>query len=73
MLRALSHRNFRLYLFGLVISLIGTYMQQVAEGWLVYRLSNSALALGLVGVRVETSKHDVACPQPHVLRYQRRQ
>ncbi len=46
--RALASREFRLYLFGLVASLAGTYMQQVAEGWLVYRLTNSALALGLV-------------------------
>jgi predicted MFS family arabinose efflux permease len=47
--RALRNRNFRLYLFGLVISQIGTYMQLVTEGWLVYRLTNSAFALGLVG------------------------
>lgn len=47
--RALAYREFRLYTFGLVASQIGTYMQQVAEGWLVYRLTNSALALGLVG------------------------
>ncbi|MCL4488230.1 MAG: MFS transporter [Chloroflexi bacterium] len=47
--RALQYREFRLYLFGLVASFVGTYMQQVAEGWLVYRITNSAFALGLVG------------------------
>ncbi len=49
MLRALKHRNFRLFFFGQGISLIGTWMQQVAMIWLVYRLSDSAFLLGLVG------------------------
>ena len=49
MLRALQHRNFRLFFFGQGLSLIGTWMQQVATIWLVYRLSNSAFLLGLVG------------------------
>lgn len=47
--RALAHRNFRLFLLGQSISLIGTWMQQVAMTWLVYRLTNSALLLGLLG------------------------
>jgi MFS family permease len=47
--RALAHRNFRLFFFGQGVSLIGTWMQQVAMIWLVYRLSNSAFLLGLVG------------------------
>lgn len=47
--RALRHRNFRLFTLGQSISLIGTWMQQVAIGWLVYRLTNSAFLLGLVG------------------------
>ena len=47
--RALAHRNFRLFFFGQGISLIGTWMQQVALLWLAYRLSHSALFLGLVG------------------------
>jgi MFS family permease len=47
--RALKHRNFRLFFFGQGISLIGTWMQQVAMIWLVYRLSDSAFLLGLVG------------------------
>ena len=46
---ALRHRNFRLFLGGQVVSLTGTWMQQVALGWLVYRLTRSAFLLGLVG------------------------
>jgi MFS family permease len=44
----LKHRNFRLFFCGQGISLIGTWMQQVAMIWLVYRLSHSAFLLGLV-------------------------
>jgi MFS family permease len=47
-LRALRHRNYRLFFAGQLISLIGTWMDQVAESWLVYRLSGSALLLGTV-------------------------
>ena len=46
--RALSHRNFRLFFFGQGLSLIGTWLQQVAMSWLTYRLSGSALLLGVV-------------------------
>jgi MFS family permease len=45
---ALRHRNFRLFVVGQGISLIGFWMQSVAQGWLVYRLSGSTLALGVV-------------------------
>ena len=48
-LRALRHRNFQLFFSGQLISLIGTWMQSVAQAWLVYRLSGSALLLGAVG------------------------
>jgi MFS family permease len=48
-LRSLRHRNFRLFFGGQSISLIGTWMQRIALGWLVYRLTNSAFLLGLVG------------------------
>jgi MFS family permease len=48
-LRALRHRNFRVFTAGQSISLIGTWMQQVAVGWLVYRLTQSPMMLGLVG------------------------
>ncbi len=47
--RALSHRNYRLFFGGQGISLIGTWMQQIAMSWLVYRLTDSALLLGVVG------------------------
>jgi MFS family permease len=46
---ALRHPNFRLFIGGQAISLIGTWMQRVAVGWLVYRLTGSALLLGVVG------------------------
>src|SRR5205823_4700353 len=45
---ALRHRNFRLFVAGQGVSLIGTWMQSVAQSWLVYRLSGSRFALGLV-------------------------
>src|ERR1700694_250186 len=44
--RALRHRNFRLFIFGQIISLVGTWMQNVAQSWLVYRLTHSELLLG---------------------------
>jgi MFS family permease len=49
MLRALDHRNYRLFFSGQSISLIGTWMTRIATSWLVYRLTNSALLLGVVG------------------------
>jgi MFS family permease len=48
-LRALRHRNFQLFFGGQLISLIGTWMQSVAQSWLVYRMTGSALLLGSVG------------------------
>lgn len=48
-LRALRHRNYQLFFFGQLISLTGTWMQSVAESWLIYRLTGSAVLLGLVG------------------------
>lgn len=45
---ALKYRNFRLFLSGQLISLIGNYVQTVAQAWLVYRLTGSAALLGLV-------------------------
>jgi MFS family permease len=47
--RALNHKNFRLFFGGQGISVIGTWVQQIALTWLVYRLTNSAFLLGLVG------------------------
>jgi MFS family permease len=47
-LRSLRHRNYRLFFSGQLISLVGTWMQQIAMSWLVYHLTNSALMLGLI-------------------------
>jgi MFS family permease len=49
MFRALGHRNYRLFFCGQIISLVGTWMQSIAQSWLVYRLTQSSLLLGLVG------------------------
>lgn len=46
-LRALAHRNFRFYFFGQAISVLGSWIQQVAMSWLVYRLTGSAALLGV--------------------------
>src|SRR5579885_2015295 len=46
--RALRHRNFKLFFFGQSVSLIGTWMTRLATAWLVYRLTHSALLLGVV-------------------------
>jgi MFS family permease len=48
-LRALRSRNYRLFVGGQLVSLIGTWMQSVAQSWLVYRLTGSAALLGLIG------------------------
>jgi len=48
-LRAFQYRNYRLFFAGQAVSLIGTWMQVVAVSWLVYRMTNSAFLLGLVG------------------------
>ena len=49
MFRALGHRNYRLFFAGQIVSLIGTWMQAVAQSWLIYRLTGSSLLLGLTG------------------------
>jgi MFS family permease len=53
--RALAHRNYRLFFGGQGISLIGTWMQQIAMSWLVYRLTNSVFLLGLIGFSSQIS------------------
>lgn len=45
---AFRHRNYRIFFAGQVISLIGTWLQSTAEGWLVYQLSGSSVALGFI-------------------------
>ncbi len=47
--RAMAYRNYRVFFLGQSVSLIGTWMQQIAMSWLVYRLTGSAFMLGLVG------------------------
>jgi MFS family permease len=49
MVRALAHRNYRLFFAGQGTSLVGTWITRVATSWLVYRLTGSAAALGIVG------------------------
>ncbi|MGE5190480.1 MAG: MFS transporter [Gemmatimonadota bacterium] len=46
--RALRHRNFRLWFFGQLTSLVGTWMQSIAQNWLVYQITGSAASLGVV-------------------------
>jgi len=48
-LRALNHRDFRLFFSGQLISLVGTWMQSVGQSWLVLELTNSPFKLGLIG------------------------
>lgn len=47
--RALKHRNFQLFFAGQFVSLTGTWMQTVAQSWLVYRLTGSVVLLGMIG------------------------
>ena len=49
LLKALQHRNYRLFFSGQSVSLVGTWITRVATSWLVYRLTGSELLLGLVG------------------------
>src|SRR3954454_13920379 len=46
--RALRHRNYRLFFYGQLVSLIGTWMQQTALSWLVYQITGSKFLLGVV-------------------------
>jgi MFS family permease len=47
--RSLKHRNFRLFFVGQIISLVGTWMQTIAQTWLIYQLTGSAVLLGVLG------------------------
>ena len=49
LVRAFQYRNYRLFFSGQGISLVGTWMQQIAVSWLVYRLTNSPFLLGFIG------------------------
>src|SRR5437870_6325279 len=46
--RALRHRNYQLFFWGQLVSLIGTWMQQTAMSWFVYQITNSKLLLGVI-------------------------
>ncbi|HDP54606.1 MAG TPA: hypothetical protein ENN24_02850 [Bacteroidetes bacterium] len=47
--RSLSNKNFRLFFLGQLVSLMGTWIQNIALGWLVYRVTDSAVWLGIIG------------------------
>lgn len=47
LLRPFRHRNYRIFVGGQIVSLLGTWMQQIAQAWLVYRLTHSTFLLGL--------------------------
>src|SRR5579872_20069 len=47
--RALRHRNFQLFFSGQLISLVGTWIQMVAQYWLIYKMTGSTLLLGTLG------------------------
>src|SRR6516165_9235395 len=47
--RALQYPRFRIYFLGMLVSFVGTWMQSVAQSWLVYRLTGSPFLLGLTG------------------------
>ena len=49
MVRAFSHRNYRLFFAGQLVSLIGTFLTQLATPWLVYHVTGSVVLLGVVG------------------------
>src|SRR5260370_1216395 len=51
--RALQHRNFQLFFVGQLVSLIGTWMQSTAQLWLVYKVTNSAALLGVLGFGIQ--------------------
>src|ERR1035441_1227051 len=48
MIRAFSHRNYRLFFGGQLISLVGTFLTMIATPWLVYQVTNSVVLLGVV-------------------------
>lgn len=47
--RSFHHKNYRLYFYGQSVSLVGTWIQRIATPWLVYRLTDSAFMLGVIG------------------------
>jgi MFS family permease len=71
--RALRHPNFRLFFSGQLVSLVGTWMQRVAEAWLIYRLTHSAFLLGVLGFASQVPVFFIGPLGGHVAdRYERR-
>jgi hypothetical protein len=68
MVRSLHHRNFQLFFSGQLISLIGTWMDTIAEAWLVYRLTHSSLLLGIAGFASQIPVFLLAPRSPRKLR-----
>jgi len=62
--RSLRVRNYRLYMTGQVISMIGTWMQSVAQAWLVLKLGQSGTALGKRKDAVSGDHHSSRVPSP---------
>jgi len=63
-LRALHYRNFQLFIGGQLISSMGTWTQNVAQAWLVYRLTGSSVLLGTVGFLGQIAIADAVCSLP---------
>ena len=63
----LRHRNFRLFWLGQTLSLIGTWMQTMAEGWLALELSNSAFIVGLVAAAQSFPVLVLSLPAGHIV------
>src|SRR5437879_12023152 len=59
--RAMQHRNFQLFIAGQLISLIGTWMQNMAQLWLVYQLTHSAALLGVFGFASQAPMLVLSC------------
>ena len=60
--RAFRHRNYQLFFSGQLVSLTGTWMQSVAESWLVFRLTGSAALLGVTSFATLAPVFPPACP-----------
>src|SRR5215469_4221746 len=61
--RALRHRNYRLFFWGQLVSLIGTWMQQTAMRWYVYQITNSKLLLGTVAAALYPKRSIIVATQ----------
>jgi hypothetical protein len=65
--RALRHRNYRLFFSGQSLSLIGTWLTRIVTSWLIYRLTGSALLLGILGFAGQLPTPSATCGRaPHI-------